>query len=83
MANLKALMPYKFYFMVPAVAAIIGAWVLIRREAKKSCATDSPVGKNSVVRVFNILLGIKAVLVTASLLVIVSAMWPALVPYLP
>jgi mercuric ion transport protein len=83
MANLKALMPYKFYFMVPAVAAIIGAWVLIRREAKKSCATDSPVGKNSVVRVFNIFLGIKAVLVTASLLVIVSAMWPVLVPYLP
>ena len=83
MANLYALMPYKFYFMVPAVAAIIGAWVLIRREDKRTCATDSPIGSTIIVRTVNALLGIKVVLMTASVFVIVSAMWPLIVSYLP
>ena len=83
MANFKALMPYKFYFMIPAIAAIIGAGVLIRRADQKACATDSPLGSNTIVRTVNTLLGIKVVLVTASVLVIVSALWPLLVPYLP
>jgi hypothetical protein len=76
-------MPYKYYFMALSVGAMIGVCVLIRRDQKRSCAIDNPVGNATVVRTIITLLGIKIILVMASVLVTVSAMWPLLVPYLP
>jgi mercuric ion transport protein len=83
MSNLYALMPYKYYFMALSVGAMIGVCVLIRRDQKRSCAIDNPVGNATVVRTIITLLGINIILVMASVLVTVSAMWPLLVPYLP
>ncbi len=83
MANLYSLKPYQPLFMVLAIIAIAVAWFAVRRGTDASCEVDNSFGRSTLVKWFNTLIGIKAVLVLASLLVGLTAVWPLLVPNLP
>ncbi|MDG2075584.1 MAG: mercuric transporter MerT family protein [Arenicellales bacterium] len=83
MANLYILKPYQPLFMVLAIIAIAVAWFAVRRNTDASCEVGNSIGRSTLIKWFNTLIGIKAVLVLASLLVGLTAVWPLLVPNLP